>query len=116
MPGLNEIIGANRRHYHAGARQKKEETERCQWAILAGRVPTFTFPVWVRFVWVERDFRRDPDNITAGTKFVLDALVELKRIPGDSRRWIRGIEHEFALPEKEAPRIEVELTDEKGDL
>lgn len=109
LPGLNEIVNVARFNRFAGASQKKKETKRCALSVIAGGVSTFDGPVTVTFVWFEKDLRRDPDNICAGAKFILDALVELGRIPGDSRRWIKGISHYFPPPDKKAPRIEVEL-------
>lgn len=107
LPGLNELFGASNHNRFSGAAMKKKETKRCELAILAGKVPTFTVPVRVLFVWVEKDLRRDPDNVCVGAKFVLDALVQLKRIPNDSRRWIKGIVHEFPEPDKGNPRVEI---------
>jgi hypothetical protein len=111
LSGLNEIISAARYNRFAGASQKKKETKRCQWAIIAGEVPTFSSPVRLRFSWVETNLKRDPDNVCAGAKFVLDALVELNRIPGDGRRWIKTIEHVFPEPDKKNPRVEIEITE-----
>lgn len=109
LPGLNEIVGANRSNRYAGASQKKKETQRCQWAIIAGGVPAFKSPVMVSVVWTERDLRRDPDNICAGIKFIMDSLVELGKIPNDTREWIKGISHEFAAPSRDNPKIEVTI-------
>lgn len=107
LSGLNEIIKVARYNRFEGASQKKKETQRCQWAIIAGSVPVYKIPVRVSFKWIEQDLRRDPDNISAGAKFCLDALVELGRIPNDTRRWIKGITHEFPDPDKKNPRVEV---------
>lgn len=109
LSGLNEIINASRGNRYAGANQKKKETARCQWAVIANAVPTFVAPVRINFRWFEKDLRRDPDNICAGAKFVLDALVELNRIPNDSRKWIKGITHDFPDPNKNDPRVEVQI-------
>lgn len=112
LSGLNEIVAAARCNRFAGASQKKKETNRCQWAIIAGEVPTFSTPVRLRFKWIEADLRRDPDNLCAGAKFCLDALVELKRIPNDTRRWVKAIEHVFPNPDKTNPRIEVQIEED----
>jgi len=111
LSGLNEIVNAARSNRYAGAQQKKRETTRCQWAILAASVPRFVAPVRVAFKWIEKDLRRDPDNICAGAKFCLDALVENGRIPNDTRRWIKGITHEFPEVDKNKPRVEVQITE-----
>lgn len=115
LAGLNEIIQTARYNRFAGASQKKKETKKCQWAIIAAgaSVPSFQSPVCVSFRWFERDLKRDPDNVCVGAKFALDALVELGRIPDDSRRWVKGISHDFPDPDKKNPRIEVEITEWK---
>jgi hypothetical protein len=109
LPGLNEIIGAINIHRYKGATLKKKETARCMWAIIAGHVPTFTDPVRIGFRWIEPNMMRDPDNISAGAKYVLDALVQLKRIPNDTRRWVKSITHDFAEPDGVSPRVEVTI-------
>ena len=63
--------------------------------------------VAVRFCWVERDRRRDLDNICAfGTKVILDSLQKEGIIAGDGWRNIKGITHDFFI-DREKPRIEV---------
>jgi hypothetical protein len=114
--GLNEIVLAARSNMFAGASQKKKETRRCMQAIQACQIPVFNRPVEVVFRWFEKDLRRDPDNICAGAKFALDALVELGRIPDDSRRWISGISHEFPPADKKAPRIEIAIISDEGEI
>lgn len=111
LPGLNEIVAANRSHYHAGAKQKKETTLLCaQYAGLGG-VPIFSGPILVIFNWFEPNARRDLDNICGGAKFVLDGLVLAGRIPNDSRKFVQSIFHRFPEPDKKNPRIVVEIED-----
>lgn len=56
-----------------------------------------TRPVKIYFVWNEAERRRDPDNITAAQKFLLDELVRLKKIPNDTSKWVKGIYHDFTF-------------------
>jgi Holliday junction resolvase RusA-like endonuclease len=58
--------------------------------------------------WYEPDRRRDPDNIMAGQKFILDGLVAAGTIPNDSQKYVRGIVHRFKVDRKN-PRVEVEI-------
>ena len=116
LPGLNEIIGAINRHRFVGAKLKKETTERCAWWIKSQRLPEFLKPVSISFFWHEKDKRRDLDNITAGAKFILDALVVTGRLQNDTRRWIKSISHAFPEPDKNNPRVKVlieELSDDR---
>ena len=110
--GLNEYTAAARAHWGRGAQAKAEETERCRWAIReAGLVP-YTKPVEVRIEWVEGRRKngavRDLDNIRAGAKFILDALVLEGVIPNDSPRWVRGIYDTYKF-NAEKPRVTVAL-------
>lgn len=109
LPGLNEIIAATNNNRYGGAYLKKKETKRCMWAVIAGNVPAFSVPVRVAFHWIEPNLKRDPDNIAVGAKFVLDALVELGRLPNDSRKWVKEVTHVFAEPDPKNPRVEVEI-------
>lgn len=60
--------------------------------------------------WYEPNGRRDPDNVMAGQKFMLDALVHAGVIPNDSQKYIAGIVHRFRV-DKQNPRVEVEIID-----
>jgi hypothetical protein len=100
LPGLNEIINANRNHRMAGAAQKKKSDEYCAIAIMAWNVPVFTGPVRVHFDWHVLD-RRDPDNIRTGAKFILDALVETRRLGNDDQKAILGLSDSFTRVEKD---------------
>lgn len=111
LPGLNEIIEANRSNRYEGANQKKNETRRCALEIIRQTRETIRRPFYVVVAWYERDLRRDPDNVCAGIKFVLDALVEVGRIPNDTRKFVLGIDHSFLDPDKQNPRVEVEIVE-----
>ena len=66
-------------------------------------------PVKIEFVWVEKDMRRDPDNISGfGRKVILDALVRTGILQDDSRKYVTSFEDSF-LVDKVNPRIEVNV-------
>ena len=44
----------------------------------------------VRFEWHERTKKRDADNIASAKKFILDALVNMRVLPDDSRKYVKG--------------------------
>lgn len=106
LPGYNEIIGATNAHRYAGHMLKRRETKRCGQEIIAQSVPTFKKPISILFQWFEPNARRDIDNVSAGQKFILDALVETGRLTNDTREWVTMITHEFPIDRKN-PRIEV---------
>ena len=109
LPGLNEIVDSARAHWSKGRDQKKEFTSLCGQYVIASQVPFFLDPVTIRFDWYEKDMRRDLDNITAGAKFILDALVNTRRLRNDTRRWVRSISHGFPDPDKTNPRVGITI-------
>jgi len=107
LPGLNEIIDAAKSHFGAYAKMKHEHTTAIAW--LAKKLPTYK-RVELVITWYEPDQRRDPDNIMAGQKFILDGLVQAGTITNDSRRYIKSITHRFGV-DRENPRVEVKITE-----
>ena len=108
LPGMNEVIAANRSHRQKGADLKRDTEDGVMWAMKAQRVKPVPSPVRVCIVWYEPSMRRDPDNIFSAVKFILDAMVKGGILEGDSQRHIRAITHECALDRKR-PRVEVTL-------
>ncbi len=117
LPSLNQSYRVGRYRY------KRSHDRQNQKRTIAGyiwdaQVPKFTRPIHVAIRWVEKDARRDYDNISAGAKVILDSLVATEKIPNDSRKWVDPVSHEFAV-DKENPRIEVtinEIGNESGRL
>lgn len=107
LPGLNEILDYAKRHYAEYSPIKKEHTTAVAW--LAKKLPKYE-KVALIITWYEPDKRRDPDNIMAGQKFILDGLVMAGTIPNDSQKYVRGIVHRFKVDRKN-PRVEVEIVD-----
>lgn len=109
LPGLNELIKQMNYNRFAGAALKKKYTHLCQYSIKSSNPQKFDIPITIEFTWVEPNLKRDPDNITAGAKFILDALVKEGVIPNDTRRWVHGISHIFETPDKHRPRVGVTI-------
>ena len=107
LPGLNEIIDAAKSHYAKYSTEKKEYTEEVAWLAKQARLPKYE-KAYLVITWFEPNGRRDPDNVMAGQKFILDGLVQAGVLPGDSQKYILGIYHRFMVDRKN-PRIEVEI-------
>lgn len=85
LPGLNEYIDAERTHRQAGAAMKRK-WQGAVMACLRDKRP-LEEPVKIGFVWIEKNRRRDPDNISSfGRKVILDALVKKKILQNDGQR------------------------------
>ena len=112
LPGLNEMIDAAKQgkgKYQPYALMKEEYTNMITW--IAKKLPKYE-KVALIITWYEPDRRRDPDNIMAGQKFILDGMVQAGTIPNDSQKYISGIIHRFRV-DKQNPRVEVEIVDIK---
>lgn len=113
LDGLNEYTKACRGNCYSGAEMKKRNQRKVKDSALKAimnnelQVPR-KFPVTVNILWVEKDKRRDVDNIQFGAKFILDALVNLNILPDDSRQYVCGINN-TVITDKNNPRIEIEV-------
>jgi Holliday junction resolvase RusA-like endonuclease len=110
LPSLNESFKVGRFRFTSSRKRQWQKRWVGDW-IIAAAVPIFTRPVVVRVRWVEKDRRRDYDNIAAGVKVILDALVKTGRIPNDGRKWVAPVVHEFEI-DKKNPRVEVEINEQ----
>lgn len=107
LDGMNDTMALPKSRYKQHHRRKMIKYLICQW-IVARRVPEFKVPVMIHINWIERDRRRDRDNIRSGAKFILDALVKTRRIVNDSQRWVTELTDSYGI-DKINPRIEVTI-------
>lgn len=106
LPGMNEIIKANRFNRYAGGKQKREETDRISW--VAKGYPRISKKVDAVITWYCTNRKRDPDNVDAGAKFIFDGLVNAGILFNDGWKNIGDITHRHRV-DKMNPRVEVEL-------
>lgn len=115
LVGLNEYTSENRKNRYAGAKMKAEMQTLCKLAILHSKIPkVINYPISIEITWHELNARRDIDNITFATKFILDALVARKIIIDDSQKYVKRIAHEITV-DKNNPRIEIEIKEKQHD-
>ena len=111
FPGLNDYIEAERSHRQKAAKMKRDWQNA---VILCARrqiLGKFTNPVVMNYLWVEKDRRRDKDNVAAfGRKVIQDALVKAGVLENDGWANIEGFSDRFAV-DKKNPRVEVEIVE-----
>lgn len=94
MPSLNEVVNINRANRFQGAKFKREVEEVIGWsirqALTSKSLHKPNTAVMVRFEWHEKTKKRDADNIASAKKFILDALVKMKVLEDDSRKFVKG--------------------------
>lgn len=112
LPGLNELVEANRRNRHIGAKLKRETDEMIQWTIRAARLKPVTLPCIVNIIFEEPSLRRDHDNVESARKFVLDALVKEGILKGDSPRYVIGSPTWTRITENGGARVLVTIIED----
>ena len=117
LPSMNEIIDACKRrrgNWSAYSAMKAQQTDRIMAEMMIHHVhpPAVYRPVRIHFRWFNRTMRRDLDNIAAGKKFILDAMVRAALLKNDTQEHVLGFTDTFAL-DRENPRIEVETEEAK---
>lgn len=89
-PTLNEITDTARRSRFKSADTKKKWTEYiCKKARKMKKMYSAK-KVYMECVWFIKNFQRDPDNIEAAQKYILDGLVTAKVIKDDSLCFIQS--------------------------
>lgn len=107
LPSLNEYIAAERSNRHKAAKMKADygNIVSCEIRRCLGRM-RIDGPVFMEYCWVEKNKRRDLDNITFGRKIVQDSLVQCGVLKDDGWRYVVGFYDRFEV-DKKNPRIEV---------
>jgi hypothetical protein len=115
VPSLNEVIeaakGAGGRGYRY-AKMKREWGELI-WALAKAAKLQPVRRARLGFLWIEKDRRRDPDNVAgAGHKLICDALVKASILPGDGWEHIAGFSDDFIVdPSRHGVEVTIRETD-----
>ncbi len=110
LPGLNELIAAAKGQGGTGrayAALKKRWTREIAMRIKIAKVMPVA-PARMVFLWVEKNKRRDPDNVAAGgRKLILDALVVAKVLKNDGWAEVQSWSDTFATGDPPGVNVEV---------
>lgn len=112
MAGLNDLIGAINRNRFLGNQLKQNETNLV--ALYAKRLKPCTSPVSIDFKYYEPNAKRDPDNIVAAKKFILDGLVVAGILPNDTQKWILGFRDTWAV--SDTVGVEILIKEDTGEI
>lgn len=99
---LNEYIRIERGNKYAAAGTKRKQTNLCGWYVPNVKINP---PVEITMIWTVRYFGCDPDNISMGAKFILDAMVHKGLLPNDNLTSIKSLKHEFVRGEEEQVKV-----------
>ena len=108
LNNLNDYIAAERTNRHKGAKMKADNGNIVAVAIRQCiRGVRIDKPVFMEYTWVEKNRRRDLDNISSfGRKVIQDALVDTGVLKDDGWKYVVGFSDRFQV-DKNNPRIEV---------
>ena len=95
LPTLNEIIDASKKHWSGYAAMKDKWDNTIGIYLLAQNFERITEPSYFDFAWHEPRMYRDPDGISVGKKFILDALQKAKLLENDNGTWVLGFQDAF---------------------
>lgn len=109
LPSLNEMINANRTNAYKGAKLKKDTQKKIA-PYLEG-LPKIEKPIKIHFTWVEGNKRRDIDNVSAGKKFILDALVQYGYLTDDNRKVVTAFTDDFEYGKSWMVKLDIEETE-----
>lgn len=105
LPSLNQYINECRRNKFAGSKMKKDVQSDIM--IFLKKFPKYTKPVFIKFTWIEDTRRRDLDNVCFAKKFILDALVELEKLPDDNANYVKGFTDSFLYGDEAGVQVEI---------
>lgn len=109
LPDLNQIIAESKDHWGNYSSLKKANTQLVAFCTKQATKRKYK-KIDLEITWYCKDKRKDKDNIMAGTKFILDGLVQAGVIQNDGWANVGDIRHKFDV-DKQEPRIEVKITE-----
>ena len=110
LPTLNEIIAAAKSGQGKGnaySRMKKSVTDAVCWCAKEAKLQPMD-QVTILCYWKEKTKRKDPDNLVAAKKFILDGLVKAGILPDDGWAHVLGFADKWVVDAKN-PGVYVEL-------
>lgn len=115
LNNLNDYISAERTNRHKGAKMKASNGDIVAVAISqCMKGVKIEKPVFMEYLWVEPNRRRDLDNISSfGRKVIQDALVDTEVLKNDGWKYVVGFSDKFDV-DKKNPRIEVLIREADG--
>lgn len=110
LPGLNDYVRAINKNRYTGNKLKQEVQGDI--SIFLKHTEPVKNPCIIHFTWVEKNKKRDLDNVAFAKKFILDALVNEGVLQNDSYRYVRGFTDSFEYEEHQKILIDIEELEE----
>lgn len=111
LPSLNTYI--DRCKYNKNVGNSLKQNVQSDIAKFLTDMPVYTKPIFIHFLWVEKKKvkgrKRDLDNICSAKKYILDAMVKLKKIKDDGRKFVVGFSDLFIDDEIGETRVYLKI-------
>ena len=107
LPTLNEMIRAARGNKYAAAAQKKKYTGLVATEIMVQTERPHFEAISLDITWIETKKKRDPDNVFAAVKFILDGMVSAAIIKDDDRDHVASITNRIAVSDSRGVAVMV---------
>lgn len=122
LPGMNEIIDAAKTFRNIPSKNIRRPYNRLykytefkeKWnTYIKARIGKSEpmKKIWINFIWIEPDRKRDPDNIAAAKKFILDGMILAGLIKNDGWNEIAGWIDRFHVTKQIQPGCLVLIQD-----
>ena len=113
-PTLNDQINIARNNRYGSAKEKEKWTNDIALLCLEQSKHRFPGQVWMQFIYYLKNSRRDPDNVSASRKYILDGMVQAGIIINDNLQIIQSpIIESFIVSEPGRGKDKIKiLTDE----
>lgn len=111
LPSLNEYINACRSNKFQGSKMKREIEDDI--GIFIARLPKFEKPIKIHFHWIEKNKKRDLDNVAFAKKFILDAMVKQGKLKDDNRKCVTAFTDTFEYEKESRVILEIEEVDDE---
>jgi len=106
LPSLNEYINACKNNRFFGGNMKKQVEDDISWYLR--KMPMYEVPIKIKFTWIEKNRKRDLDNVCFAKKFILDAMQKCGKISNDNPKYVRGFEDKFEYGDDYKVIVEIE--------
>ena len=106
LPSLNDYTSACRTSKFTGAKMKAKYEQMIGLYLM--KMPRWTKPIKIHFLWVEGNKKRDLDNICFAKKFILDSMIKYGKLQDDNRKWVYAFTDEFAYGNTTKVILEIE--------
>lgn len=93
LPSLNDYVDVCRTNPYKASKFKKDIENEI--GLFIFDLPRFEKPVVIHFHWIEKNKKRDLDNIAYAKKHILDALVKFNKLSDDNRKCVTAFKDTF---------------------